>query len=68
METKKDDFEGMIKRLQDVVKRDGKNSRSGSSAARKIEKIKAIQKMKAEAKRIKEGLKKGYEQIAGKTK
>jgi hypothetical protein len=64
----KDDFEETILHLKAVIKRDGIESKSGGSAARKIAKIKAIQKMKTEAKRIKEGLKKGYENIAGKTK
>ena len=65
MDTQNRDLEGMIKRLKAVIQRDGVESKSGGSAARKIAKIKAIQKMQAEAKRIKEGLKKGYENITG---
>ncbi|GAI86173.1 unnamed protein product [marine sediment metagenome] len=63
MEKEKDDFEGMIKRLNAVIQRDGIESKSGGSAARQIAKIRTIKKIKREAKKIQERLKKGYGHI-----
>ena len=48
------DFQEMLLHLKDVVRRNGKGSRSGQSAKRQIEKIRTIRKVKAEAKLIQE--------------
>lgn len=54
METENTDFEEMLSHLRDVVRRNGKESRSGESAARQIEKIMTIKKVKVEGIKIKE--------------
>ena len=66
MDYENKDFEEMLSHLKDVVKRNGKNSRSGSSAARQIRKIRTMKKIKADAKKIKVRLEKENEYITEK--
>jgi hypothetical protein len=63
MDYENKDFDEMILHLQDVVKRNGKNSRSGESAARTIRKIRTMKRIKTEAIRLNERLKKDYGHI-----
>ncbi len=61
MDHENEDFNEMILHLQDVIKRNGKDSRSGEGAARTIRKIRTKKRIKKEAEKIKGRELKEYE-------